>query len=48
MLDHAPPGARVVFSCGWHITRDGQDSYSWKLTATVKGLFAMKRGSVCY
>jgi hypothetical protein len=48
VLDHAPPGARLVFSCGWHITRDGQDSYSWKLTATVKGLFAMKRGSVCY
>jgi coenzyme F420-reducing hydrogenase delta subunit len=24
VLDHAPPGARLVFSCGWHITRDGQ------------------------
>jgi hypothetical protein len=20
-----------VFSCGWHITRDGQDVYSWKI-----------------
>ena len=28
VLDHAPPGARLVFSCGWHITRDGQDEYS--------------------
>jgi hypothetical protein len=28
VLDHAPPGARLVFSCGWHITRDGQDVYS--------------------
>ena len=25
VLDHARPGARLVFSCGWHITRDGQD-----------------------
>jgi hypothetical protein len=36
VLDHAPPGARLVFSCGWHITRDGQDVYSWKLKAVVK------------
>lgn len=28
VLDFAPQGARLVFSCGWHITRDGQDSYS--------------------
>ena len=27
VLDHAPRGARLVFSCGWHITRDGQDVY---------------------
>jgi uncharacterized protein YbjT (DUF2867 family) len=25
VLDYAPPGARLVFSCGWHITRDGKD-----------------------
>jgi hypothetical protein len=31
MLDYAEPGARLVFSCGWHITRDGQDVYSLKL-----------------
>jgi len=36
VLDHAPPGARLVFSCGWHITRNGQDVYSWKLKAVVK------------
>jgi NAD(P)-dependent dehydrogenase (short-subunit alcohol dehydrogenase family) len=36
VLDHAPAGARLVFSCGWHITRDGQDRYPWKLKAVVK------------
>jgi uncharacterized protein YbjT (DUF2867 family) len=35
VLDHAEPGARLVFSCGWHITRDGQDVYSWRLKAVV-------------
>jgi NAD(P)H-binding len=37
VLDHAPPGARLVFSCGWHITRDGRDVYSrtfkWAVSA---------------
>ena len=28
VLDLAPPDARLVFSCGWHITRDGKDKYS--------------------
>ena len=28
VLDYARPDARLVFSCGWHITRDGQDVYS--------------------
>ena len=36
VLDLAPPGARLVFSCGWHITLDGRDVYSWKLKALVK------------
>jgi hypothetical protein len=31
VLDNAKPGARLIFSCGWHITRDGKDRYSWKL-----------------
>jgi hypothetical protein len=35
VLDHARPGARLVFSCGWHITRDGQDVYSLKLRLLV-------------
>jgi hypothetical protein len=28
VLDYARPGARLVFSCGWHITLDGKDAYS--------------------
>ena len=36
VLDYAPPGARLVFSCGWHISRDGRDVYSWKLRTLVK------------
>ncbi|MDN5747381.1 MAG: NAD(P)H-binding protein [Pseudonocardia sp.] len=36
VLDHARPGARLVFSCGYHITRDGQDIYSWKVKALVQ------------
>jgi NADPH:quinone reductase-like Zn-dependent oxidoreductase len=27
VLDYARPGARLIFSCGWHITRDGKDVY---------------------
>lgn len=30
VLDHAEPGARLVFSCGWHITKDGRDRYGWR------------------
>ncbi len=25
VLDYARPGARLIFSCGWHITRDSKD-----------------------
>jgi NAD(P)-dependent dehydrogenase (short-subunit alcohol dehydrogenase family) len=35
VLDQAPAGARLVFSCGWHITLDGKDVYSWKIKALV-------------
>jgi uncharacterized protein YbjT (DUF2867 family) len=46
VLDYAPPGARLVFSCGWHITRDGQDVYSrtfkW-VVATVGWLARLVR-----
>jgi len=35
VLDYAPPGARLAFSCGWHITRDGKDVYPLKLRLVV-------------
>ena len=38
VLDYARPGARLVFSCGWHISRDGKDVYSWQLK-TIVGIF---------
>jgi hypothetical protein len=38
VLDYARPGARLVFSCGWHITRDGRDVYSRKFRAFVQGV----------
>ena len=28
VLDYAQPDARLIFSCGWHITHDGKDKYS--------------------
>jgi NAD(P)-dependent dehydrogenase (short-subunit alcohol dehydrogenase family) len=43
VLDQAPPGARLVFSCGWHITRDGRDVYPWKIKAIVKVLGPIAR-----
>jgi uncharacterized protein YbjT (DUF2867 family) len=43
VLDHAPLGARLVFSSGWHITRDGKDVYPWKLKALVKIFGALAR-----
>ncbi len=36
VMDFAEPEARLNFSCGWHISRDGKDVYSWKLKAFVK------------
>lgn len=35
VLDLAPEDARLVFSCGWHITRDGRDVYPLKLKLMV-------------
>ncbi len=43
VLDYAPPGARLIFSCGWHITKDGQDVYSWQLKALVKVFGSLAR-----
>lgn len=36
VLDFSEPDARLVFSCGWHISRDGKDVYSRKLKAFVR------------
>lgn len=35
VMDFAKPGARLIYSCGWHITKDGKDVYSWKIKAMV-------------
>jgi hypothetical protein len=42
VLDFAEPHARLVFSCGWHITRDGADRYTlgFRLFALFFGWFA--------
>jgi hypothetical protein len=36
VLEYARPDARLIFSCGWHITMDGQDVYSRNFKALVK------------
>jgi len=43
VLDHARPGARLIFSCGWHITRDGQDVYSLTFKAVLKAVGLLAR-----
>ncbi|MEH1030832.1 NAD(P)H-binding protein [Micromonospora profundi] len=43
VLDHADAGARLVFSCGWHVTRDGQDVYPWRLRAFVAAFGVLAR-----
>lgn len=35
VLDFAEHDARLVFSCGWHISHDGRDTYSFKFRAFV-------------
>lgn len=35
-LDLADPGARLVFSCGWHISRDGLDRYPLSLRLQMR------------
>jgi hypothetical protein len=44
VLDSAEPEARLIFSCGWHISRDGKDVYPWtlKLFVTVFGWVARR------
>lgn len=36
VLDLSPRDARLVFSCGWHITRDGLDRYPARLRREEK------------
>jgi hypothetical protein len=36
VLDYAKSGARLIFSCGWHITRDGKDVYPRSLKREEK------------
>lgn len=43
VLDHARPDARLVFSCGWHITRDGQDTYPLSIRLIVPVFGALAR-----
>jgi hypothetical protein len=43
VLDHADPDARLIFSCGWHISRDGKDRYSWKLRWLVPVIGGLAR-----
>lgn len=47
VLDHARPDARLVFSCGWHISRDGKDVYSWFFRAILK-VFGTLARLVCF
>jgi hypothetical protein len=35
VMDFAEPGARLIYSCGWHISLDGKDRYDWKLKLMV-------------
>ena len=36
VMDLAKPTARLIFSCGWHITRDGKDQYSWSFKVMMR------------
>ena len=36
VMDYARLGARLIYSCGWHITRDGQDVYSSSFKAMLR------------
>ena len=43
VLDYAHPGARLIFSCGWHITRDGQDVYPFTFKVMLKAMTWLTR-----
>lgn len=40
VLKNAEPGARLIFSCGWHISKDGKDRYPLLMRAQI-GLFTL-------
>ena len=41
VLDFAEPGARLIFSCGWHISKDAKDEYSWRFSTMLKFFSSM-------
>jgi hypothetical protein len=43
VMDFAPAKARLIFSCGWHITLDGKDVYGLKIRALVHLLGSVAR-----
>ena len=43
VLDHASANARLIFSCGWHITKDGQDVYSWQFKTMLSVIGRLAR-----
>ncbi|MFD6948536.1 short-chain dehydrogenase [Nocardiopsis sp. TSRI0078] len=43
VLDLAPAGARLVFSCGWHVARDDKDVYSRRFLAFTRVFGALAR-----
>jgi len=36
IMDYSRPGARLIYSCGWHISLDGHDVYSRNFKAFLK------------
>lgn len=40
VMDFSEQGARLIFSCGWHISRDGKDVYS-KKAKTLEKVFTV-------
>ncbi len=45
VLDHAPRGARLVFSCGWHVARDAGDRYTRRFRVMVKAVTVLARAA---
>lgn len=43
VLDHADDKARLIFSCGWHISLDGKDRFSRRFKVMVKLLSVVLR-----